>query len=79
MAQMPHEPEMPPLWDLSLQEAEAVLAGAGIPYRIARSQSRTIPEGQVLSVAPVAGTVMRPGMEAVLTVSHGPPVARDRE
>ena len=38
-----------------------------------------MPEGQVLSVTPVAGTVMRLGIEAVLTVSYGPPVPQDRE
>ena len=38
-----------------------------------------MPEGQVLSVTPVAGRVMRLGREAVLTVSYDPPVPQDRE
>ena len=70
-------PEMPHVWHLSLEEAKAALDAVGIPYRIVRAQNRVIPEGHLFSTAPVPGTTMRWGMEAVLTVSHGPPVVPD--
>ena len=69
---------MPQVWHLPLEEAEAALDAVGIPYRISRAQSRAIPEGQLISVAPVPGTIMGSGIEAVLTVSYGPPIVRDR-
>ncbi len=65
---------MPLVWHLSLEEAKAALDAVGIPYRISRAQNRVIPEGHPFSIAPVPGTIMRSGMEAVPTVSHGPPV-----
>jgi beta-lactam-binding protein with PASTA domain len=68
---------MPQVWHLSLEEAKAALDAVGIPYRISRAQNQVIPEGHLFSVAPVPGTIMRSGMEAVLNVSHGPPVLRD--
>ena len=74
----PAEPEMPQVWHLSLEEAKAALDGVGIPYRISRAQNRLIPEGRLIWIAPVPGTIMRSGMEAVLTVSHGPPEAGGR-
>ena len=70
-------PEMPQLWHLNLEEAKAALDAVGIPYRISRAQNRLTPEGRLFSVAPLSGTIMRSGMEAVLKVSHGPPVVRD--
>jgi beta-lactam-binding protein with PASTA domain len=69
---------MPQVWHLSLQEAKAALDAVGILYRICRAQNQMIPEGHLFSVAPVPGTIMRSGMEAVLNVSHGPPVVGDR-
>ncbi len=69
---------MPQVWHLSLEEAKAALDAVGIPYRISRAQNQVIPEGHLFSAAPVPGTIMRSGMEAVLNVSHGPPVVRDR-
>ena len=69
--------EMPQVWHLSLEEAMATLDAVGIPYRISLAQNRLIPEGNLFSVAPAPGTIMRSGMEAVLTVSHGPPAVRD--
>jgi beta-lactam-binding protein with PASTA domain len=71
--------KMPKVWHLSLEEAEAALASAGIPHRISRAQSRVVSEGHLVSVVPVPGTVMQSGTEAVLTVSLGPAAVRDRE
>lgn len=68
---------MPKVWDLSTEEAEAALRAAGIEYRISRAQSRAIPDGDLVSVAPVPGTVIRPGDDVLLTVSSGPPVVSD--
>ncbi len=68
---------MPKVWHLSVEGAESALQGASIPYRISRAQSRVVPEGHLISVAPVPGTVMPPGDEALLTVSCGPPVVPD--
>lgn len=72
---MPDDAVMPLVWHLPPDEALAVLGAAGIPTRVSRAQSRTIPEGQLISVAPRPGTAVRLGEEAVLTVSCGPPVA----
>ncbi len=63
---------MPNVWHLALGAAIKALEAAGIPYRISRSQNQTVPDGDLMSVAPVPGTIMRPDMEAVLTVSCGP-------
>lgn len=68
---------MPQVWHLSVEEAKAALDAVGIPYRISRAQNRVTPEGDLFSVAPVPGTIMRSGMEALLNVSDGPPVVRD--
>jgi beta-lactam-binding protein with PASTA domain len=65
---------MPQVWNLPMEEAEAALHAASIPYRISRAQSQVVPEGDLVSVAPMPGTVMRPGDEVLLTVSCGAPV-----
>jgi beta-lactam-binding protein with PASTA domain len=69
---------MPQVWHLSLEEAKAALDAVGIQYRISRAQNRLLPEGHLISIAPVPGTIMRSGMEAVLAVSYGPPVVGGR-
>ena len=60
-----------------LGRGEGRFGRSRIPYRISRAENRLIPEGQLISIAPVPGTIMRSGMKAVLTVSHGPPVVGD--
>ena len=67
---------MPNVWHLPLGDAITALEAAGIPYRISRSQNQTVPDGDLMSVAPVRATMMRPDMQAVLTVSCGPPRVR---
>ena len=69
---------MPQVRHLSLEEAKAALDAVGIPYRISRAQNRLILEGHLISIAPVPGTIMRSGMKARLTMSHGPPVVGGR-
>jgi hypothetical protein len=44
---------MPQVCHLSLEEAKAALDAVGIPYRISRAQNRLIPEGDLISIAPV--------------------------
>jgi beta-lactam-binding protein with PASTA domain len=75
---VPEDVQMPQVWHLPLEEAEAALDLAGIPYRISRARSREIPEGQLISAAPAPGTIMDSAIEAVLTVSHGPPTIRNQ-
>lgn len=70
---------MPKVWHLPMEEAEATLRAAGIPCRISRSQSHVAPEGDLISVAPAPGTVIRPGDEVLLIVSCGSPVVPDEK
>ena len=69
---------MPQVLYLTLEEGPAALDAARIPYRISRAHNRLIPEGHLFSIARVPGTIMQSGMDAVLTVSHGPPEVGDR-
>ena len=64
---------MPKVWHLPLEEAKAELAAAGITYRVSQSQSRIVPEGDLISVSPLPGTPMVDGLEAILNISYGPP------
>jgi beta-lactam-binding protein with PASTA domain len=75
---VPEGVEMPQVWHLPLEEARAALDAVGIPHRISFAQSQTIPEGELLSVAPPTGATVAPGMEALLMVSSGPPVVPHR-
>jgi beta-lactam-binding protein with PASTA domain len=70
---------MPQVWNLTFEEAKAVLDSAGIRYQICFAQSRAILEGELLSVAPPPGTAMDAEMAALITVSSGPPLAPGRE
>jgi beta-lactam-binding protein with PASTA domain len=76
MTAMPDEPKMPQVWNLTYQEAKAVLDAADIPYRVFFSQTQTVPEGELLSVSPPPGTRLSANVQVVLTVSSGPPVVR---
>jgi hypothetical protein len=71
---VPEGVEMPQVWHLPLEEARVALDAVGIPHRISFAQSQTIPDGELLSVAPPTGATVAPGMEALLVVSSGPPV-----
>ena len=79
MIAMPDEPKMPEVWSLTYKDARTVLDAAGIPYRVAHVQSQTVAEGGLVSVEPYPGTILRSGMEAILSVSSGPPPVRNRE
>jgi len=72
MCLTPGGTRIPQVWPLSAEKAEAALCAASIPYRISRAQSQLVPEGDLLSAAPVPGSVVRSGDEVLLTVSCGP-------
>jgi beta-lactam-binding protein with PASTA domain len=70
---MPHEPEMPAVCHSTYEDARDALVAAGIPFRVSLLQSQTVADGDLISVEPRPGTILRSGMEATLSVSSGPP------
>jgi PASTA domain len=63
---------MPKVWHLSLEEAEAVVAAAGVAYRVSRAQNPTVPKGELFAVSPSPGTRIGDGQEVILSGSSGP-------
>lgn len=54
----PEEVDVPSLAGLSRQEAEELLAGAGlVPGNVAREPSDTVPEGKIISQTPASGRI----------------------
>ncbi|MEO8292509.1 MAG: Stk1 family PASTA domain-containing Ser/Thr kinase [Actinomycetota bacterium] len=70
---LPHSTEVPTFAHTSLEDARSRLEDAGFVVKIARGQyDLKVPEGDVLSVQPGAGTLLDQGAIVTLTPSLGP-------
>jgi eukaryotic-like serine/threonine-protein kinase len=63
----------PKVYDLSLDEAQLALRGQGLGFTVQLVQNQTVPEGNLLGVAPRPGALLEDGTTIVLQVSSGPP------
>jgi len=69
----PQPVTVPDLSGLTAEEAQTALAGVGLALGpVTEEASDTIPAGQVIRQAPLAGTSVVPGSSVNLTVSSGP-------
>ncbi|HEX8769361.1 MAG TPA: PASTA domain-containing protein, partial [Acidimicrobiales bacterium] len=66
--------EVPDLSGQSFEDASAALAAKGLKAARAEAYSDSVPEGQVLSASPKAGSSVDRGSTVTVTVSKGQPV-----
>lgn len=65
---------MPKAHHLRVEEVRRTLQADGLPFRVQRMESMTVPNGGLIAVSRRPGTGLEDGTEVVLTVSCGPPM-----
>ena len=66
---------VPNVVGMTVQQAQAAIAGVGLKPKVTNVPSRTVPEGAVIAQNPGPGTAMQPGSSVDLTVSAGNKIA----